>query len=98
MQLERRTFICACHSLEHQYTFWYDDEDNNVYFQPHLYDGTFPWYKRFIRRIAYVFGYKTRFGAWDEVIINNDDIPKIKQFLSKIEENEIKAVASRGRD
>lgn len=25
--MERQIMICECHSLEHQVTFWYDEED-----------------------------------------------------------------------
>ncbi len=26
--IERLTFICECYSLEHQVSFWYDEEDD----------------------------------------------------------------------
>ena len=95
---DREIFVCDCHSMEHQYAFWYDDEDNQMYFQPHLYDGTWPWYKRFYRRIKYIFGYKSRFGAWDEMIIKLEDASKIKEFIIKMEDENLNRVAIRGRD
>lgn len=97
-EVERRIFICECNSLEHQYSFWYDEEDNNIYFEPHLNYSGYPWYKRVAKKIAYVFGYTSRFGAWDEVIIKNSDVAKLKEFLSKVQEVDIQTIAERGRD
>ena len=31
-----RQMICECRSLEHQVIFWYDDEDGDLYCEPHL--------------------------------------------------------------
>lgn len=81
---KREIFICDCHSLEHQYSFWYDEEDNELWFEPHLYDNTWPWYKRFWNRIKYVFGSKTVYGAWDSTIIKVDDIPRLTEFMNKV--------------
>lgn len=95
--MERNIFICDCHSLEHQYTFWYDEEENQLYFEPHLYLGG-NWFQRFLYRLNYLFGYKTRFGAWDELIINPDDSEKIIKYLEKVIEDDTDKIADRGRD
>jgi hypothetical protein len=34
--MERKIFICDCHSLEHQVAFWYDEEEKSLYIEPHL--------------------------------------------------------------
>ena len=94
---DRKIFVCDCHSLEHQYTFWYDEEFNEVYFEPHLYNGG-AWYTRFWNRLKYVFGYKARFGAWDEVIIKPEDSIEIIKYLSKVADSEIEFIADKGRD
>tara|TARA_R110000796_G_scaffold134681_1_gene250465 strand:- start:3625 stop:3915 length:291 start_codon:yes stop_codon:yes gene_type:complete len=95
--IDREIFICSCHSLEHQYGFWYDEEDNEVYFEPHLCNsGT--WYTRFWSRLKYVFGVKTRFGAWDEIIIKPEDAKEIIKYLTKVVDTETESVADRGRD
>lgn len=82
--MDRKIFVCDCHSLEHQFTFWFDEEYNELYFEPHLHDSTWPWYKRFWKRLRYVFGNKSRLGAWDEIIINPEDANKIIEYLNKI--------------
>jgi len=83
----RKIFVCSCHSLEHQFAFWYDEEYNELYFEPHLHDNSWPWYKIFWQRLRYVFGNKSRFGAWDEVIIKPEDAKQIIEYLNKISEN-----------
>ena len=95
--MERKIFICDCNSLEHQYTFWYDEEENEVYFEPHLYSGG-KWFQRFLYRLNYLFGYKSRFGAFDEVIINPKDSENIIKYLEKIINKEVDNIADRGRD
>tara|TARA_R110000851_G_scaffold293087_1_gene447658 strand:+ start:2247 stop:2546 length:300 start_codon:yes stop_codon:yes gene_type:complete len=95
---ERKIFICDCNSLEHQYSFWYDNENNNIYFEPHLNYSDYPWYKQVVKKVAYVFGYTSTYGAWDKVIIKNDDAIKLNKLLSKVMEVEIKTIANRGRD
>ena len=97
-ELERKTFICDCNSLEHQYSFWYDDEYNQIHFEPHLNYSTYPWYKKLYKKFVYVFGYTSMYGAWDDVIIKNSDVIKLRDFLSKVEKIEIDSVVDRGRD
>jgi len=81
--LVREIFVCECHSLDHQFAIWYDDELNQINIEPHLSTN-----KNFLKRIAhgikYMFGYKSRYGDWDSTIINNDDIPKLIKYLNKV--------------
>lgn len=84
--LKRDIFICNCHSLEHVFAIWYDPELNHVYIEPHLTKR--PFFERVKYAIKYVFGYQSRFGAFDEVIINPDDAEKINGYLNKIKPNE----------
>lgn len=75
-------FICSCFSHEHQYIFTYDQEDNMIYVHPHLiYRG---FWRRLWVAIRYVFGYKCRFGAWDEFILDVDDVSRLKMLLDKV--------------
>lgn len=95
--IKRETFICKCHSLEHQYSFWYDEEDNELYFEPHLFNhGT--WYTRLVNRIKYLIGYDSPYGAFDSVLINNEDVDKLIDVLKKVKKSDINLIADRGRD
>ena len=85
-------FLCECHSSEHQYLFHYmeDEHRNEVSIQPHLVRRSF-WY-RVKYAFKYIFGYKSRFGAWDEFIINPDDIPKLKKVIAFLEKTQAPTV------
>ena len=80
--MERRILICECNSLEHQVTFWYDEEDNMLYNEIHLTTN-----RNFIKRLwyglKYAFGYKSRYGAWDSTIFKPNDLVKLRRYLSK---------------
>jgi hypothetical protein len=79
---KREILVCECHSLEHQFAIWYDDEMNQLYIEPHL--GSKPLLQRLKYAIKYIFGYKTKFGSFDEIIINPDDAQKLTEYLNKL--------------
>lgn len=78
---KRDILVCECHSLDHQFAFWYDKENNLLYFEPHL-----TTHRNFFQRLwyglKYAFGYKSKYGAWDEFIIKDEDKEKLIKFLN----------------
>ena len=79
--IDRRTFICDCHSLEHQVSFWYDEEEKSLYIEPHLITHR-NFFKRLLVGLKYAFGYKSRFGEFDEVILGIDGQKELINILS----------------
>jgi hypothetical protein len=84
--------ICECHSTEHQIIFKYDDDVDKswdmVYVDIHL--NSWSFWKRLKYGIKYIFGYKCRYGAFDEIIIKPEDADKIQRvvdFLNKVKKN-----------
>ena len=85
--------ICECHSTEHQMVINYSEDEypdgtkiNMVYIHTHLNKN--PFWKRLMYGIKYIFGYKCRYGAFDEFIVNPKDADKIQEivdYLKKIE-------------
>lgn len=77
-------FICECGSLEHSYAFWYDEETKDIHFMPHLIS-----YRNFFKRIwvaiKYIFGYQCRYGHFDSMIINPEDIKKLRGYFDRSE-------------
>lgn len=78
-------FICECHSHEHQLQFWYDPEEDlpdfrRIHTVMHL-----TTHRNFFQRLKYawkyLFGYKCRYGAWDEFIFSSENEEKLKEFL-----------------
>ena len=74
-------FLCDCSSAEHQIIYTYDFDDNLVYCRIHLTPRSF--WGRLKYGLRYIFGYKCRYGAFEEFIFNSDDADKIEE-LSKI--------------
>ena len=77
-------FICACHSFDHQIIFSVVEIESlspEMIVSVHL-----KTYKNIFKRIwvavKYVFGYKSKYGDWDEFIFKMDDLEDLKNFLS----------------
>ena len=73
--------ICECHNTEHQMLVLYADDDGSpmVYIHTHL--NKRPFWERLKYGIKYIFGYQSRYGAFDEFIINPKDADKIKDIV-----------------
>lgn len=67
--LERKIFLCDCGSLEHQLSIWYDKEESLLYLEPRLHTHK-NFFKRVVAGIKYIFGHKSRFGTFDEILLN----------------------------
>jgi hypothetical protein len=84
----KEILICKCNSDEHQYLVYYsNDEYPMVYIHPHLIKRSF-WY-RLKYGLKYIFGYKTQYGAWDEFIINPDDVDKIENIVKFLKKDDV---------
>jgi hypothetical protein len=77
--------ICDCHSNEHMFALSYfanDEDEPYAYLTVHL-----SHWENFFRRlwigIKYAFGYRSRYGDWDGVIINPKEARNIIEFLNK---------------
>jgi hypothetical protein len=73
-------FICNCGSVEHQFIVRLDDEWDFVYVSIHL--SPHPLHKRLINAIKYIFGHRSKYGDFDEIILNEDDTKKLVNLLS----------------
>lgn len=78
----REILVCECHSLEHQFAIWYDEEDNILYIEPHLRRKS--WRDRILYAISYIFGRQSNYGAFDEIMVNPDDADTLIEYLSKL--------------
>ena len=81
-QNKREILVCECHSLEHQFAIWYNEDDNVLYIEPHL--NRKPLLDRIKYAIKYVLGYQSNYGAFDEFILNSEDAEKLIGYLEKI--------------
>lgn len=79
--METKILTCECHSTEHQIVVNYDDEDNIVFCHIYLSGNDRGFFKRLKYGIKYIFGYKCRFGHWDEFIFNHKEVNKLEEIV-----------------
>jgi len=71
-----QVIVCECHTPEHHILFEY--EDGQVCIQVHLNNLSF-W-----ERLKYLFGFKTKYGEYDTILLKKEDVEKIlKAFEEK---------------
>jgi hypothetical protein len=87
MNYNKELILCECGSMEHQIVFiWFDDnEDNEVFAQIHL-NTEKSFYERLVSGIKYIFGYKSKYGNFDEIILSSTHIEGLKKVIKKLEE------------
>ena len=88
---EKEIHICNCNSLEHQLMFWWDNEDKKLYSYIHLKtDKNF--FQRLWHGLKYTFGYKSRFGAWDEFIFSDETEESLLKYLENARNSRSKTI------
>ena len=76
--------ICDCSSREHQIIIEHDNEYNLTYCHIHLVKNGF--WRRLKAGLKYIFGYKCRYGQWDEFILKPEhanQLRELSELLSK---------------
>jgi len=73
---------CSCGACEHQAIITADPDDGLVLVEFHL----VTW-QNILRRlwvaIRYVFGYRSRYGAWDELVMDREQVAELREYLDK---------------
>lgn len=85
--MERKFILCECGWAEHQLLFFYDpDEDDSRFYSLYVEVHLSTW-KGFFRRlwaaIRYVFGYRSRYGHWDSIMIDVKQAKELLDFITK---------------
>ena len=75
--------LCDCSSEEHQLIVRWDNDDREVYVSVHLANYMGFW-KRLWHAVKYVFGYKSRYGAFDEVILRKEDADNLQKVVDHL--------------
>lgn len=82
MVRETETLICSCYSFEHQINIWNDEEFDELYFYIHLTTNR-NFFQRLWYGLRYAFGYKSRFGAWDEFLLNEETALRLRDIINE---------------
>jgi hypothetical protein len=92
--------LCECHSDEHQMLLLYHEEEcdngdkyNMCYAHVHLITVKSFW-ERLIHGIKYIFGHKSKYGAWDEFIFNPKDADKLQELVDYLKQKENEKIIS----
>ena len=81
--MEKDFIICSCHNVEHSIIFHYDKEYKGVYISIHLKNLSF--IERLKNGIKYIFGFKSKYGDFDEFMVNENDLDKFKKIVETLE-------------
>jgi hypothetical protein len=76
-------FICECSSAEHQMIIRWDSEDLDddfVYVTIHL-NPEYSIWNRVKHAIKYIFGYRSRYGHFDEIILKKSDANNLQKVV-----------------
>ena len=84
--------ICGCGTPEHQFILsYFTDEEPEwrwLYLNVHLTTWRNP-FRRLLAAVRYVFGYRCRFGEFDEVVMYRHHAEQVRDFLNEfIEETQ----------
>lgn len=74
-------FECSCGSDEHTIRFVLDKKDKEIYLCVFL-NQYRPWWKRIWIALKYVFGYKCKYGHWDNWTMVSTDVERLQKMCS----------------
>jgi len=75
-------FECDCGADEHTLRFTLDLPEREIYISMFL-QADYRWYKRTWIAIKYIFGYKCKYGHWDNWTIHKGDAKRLRDMLNK---------------
>lgn len=83
-------FVCECSNVEHQLIFTYFDDETNgdVYMSVHLIPESNIW-KRIKNAIKYIFGYRSKYGDFDEFIFRSKDSEKLQSIINYLKKSSV---------
>ena len=84
-KMEEKLILCNCFSPEHQMIIFYDKEDNIAYIEYHLKPLSF--FERIKHAVKYIFGYRCKYGDFDEMIVDDKYADYFIELGSKLKEN-----------
>lgn len=79
-------FECLCSSQEHLWRLWFDDDPSEPVVYASFFLAELPWYGRLAAAFKYIFGYKCRYGHFEEFILNPDDCERMIGILRRLKE------------
>lgn len=89
--MSNHILICSCGSTDHQVVFFKDNKYPDVYMHVHLVNRSF-WY-RLKYGIKYIFGYKSRYGAWDEFVLTHQHVEQLLDVVDHLTDENLHSIS-----
>lgn len=82
--MKKFNLTCACYHPEHTIRLMYDTDDIEypMYVEYCLCDNH-RWYKRLWKGIKYIFGFRSKYGHFGELLIHSDEAKVLIKFLEE---------------
>ena len=77
--------LCSCMCPEHNIIYTKDLDDPEVWLHYALERKV--WYKRIWLGIKYIFGFRSRFGMYGEMLITGANVDKLEDIVNHIKNN-----------
>ena len=77
--------MCECSSCEHQMVIRWDESDSEVYVNVHLVTWKGFW-RRLLDGIRYVFGHRSVYGEFDEIILRKEDAEGLQRVVDHLKQ------------
>lgn len=77
-----KVLICECSSTEHNIIFQYDEDDKECYVSIHL--TKLDLWSRIKQAFKYIFGYRSKCGDFDEIILNKSHADYLIELGNKL--------------
>lgn len=78
--MNNELFVCRCGSIHHQFILSYDDVDEILYVTVHL--NSLSFWQRLVHGICYIFGRKSIYGDFEEVLLDKIQIEELSNKLN----------------
>jgi len=78
-----KILLCDCNSTEHQIVISHIEGENSVYCHIHL--NSRPFLSRLKYGLKYIFGYKCKYGHWEEFIFAPEHVKELKEIIKILE-------------
>lgn len=88
--MEKELLLCECGSSEHQMVIRYLNFELDAFVSVDIYLTKRSFWGRLKYAIKYIFGYKSKYGAWDEIILNHEHIKRLESVIKYLKDSEAK--------
>jgi hypothetical protein len=84
-------FLCDCTHAEHTLRANYNQEWNTLNFDIFL--ATHSWYKRVWYGLKYMFGFKSKYGHFTDIVFSPKDCDRLIALMSRMKARDIEITA-----